>query len=159
MLRTSFASSQKAGIAGAEGTTRKDVFLQVPVIVNKIIFKEGDVLAAGENIMEIVPLNDALVIEAKVRSQDIASIELGQKATIRVISKGTTLVGVDAIVEQISTEPISNGRGDVFFLVKVSSRGSAYHDKNTVPILAGMDANVEILTGEQTVISYLLKQQ
>jgi adhesin transport system membrane fusion protein len=116
----------------------------------------GGVVQPGKDIVEIVPLDDALVLEAKVQPKDIAFIRPGQAATVKFTAYDFSIYGgVAAEVENISPDTVVDERGNAFYLVRVRTKDLKLSDK--MPIIPGMTAEVDILTGSKTVISYLLK--
>jgi adhesin transport system membrane fusion protein len=116
----------------------------------------GGVVQPGKDIVEIVPLDDALVLEAKVVPKDIAFIRPGQSATVKFTAYDFSIYGgLDAEVENISPDTIVDERGNAFYLVRVRTKQANLSEK--LPIIPGMTAEVDILTGNKTVLSYLLK--
>ncbi|MGE5452383.1 MAG: HlyD family type I secretion periplasmic adaptor subunit [Acidobacteriota bacterium] len=117
----------------------------------------GGVVQPGKDIVEIVPLDDALVLEAKVQPKDIAFIHPGQNATVKFTAYDFSIYGgLDAVVENISPDTETDERGtNTFYVVRVRTRQTNFSDK--MPIIPGMTAEVDILTGKKTVLSYLLK--
>jgi membrane fusion protein, adhesin transport system len=119
----------------------------------------GGVARPGEAIMEIVPGEDRLIVEARVRPADIAFIHPGQKAIVRLTAFDFSVYGaVDGTVIEISPDAIVNEKGESFYRVRVSTpetrlkKGSKSYD-----IIPGMQATVDIVTGKRTVMTYLLK--
>lgn len=117
----------------------------------------GGVITPGKDIVEIVPLDDALVLEAKVQPRDIAFIHPGQKATVKFTAYDFSIYGgLDAVVENISPDTVTDERGtNTFYMVRVRTKQTNFSDK--MPIIPGMTAEVDVLTGKKTVMSYLLK--
>lgn len=117
----------------------------------------GGVVQPGKDLVEIVPLDDALVLEAKVQPKDIAFIHPGQNATVKFSAYDFAIYGgLDAVVENISPDTVTDERGtNTFYVVRVRTRQVNFSDK--MPIIPGMTAEVDILTGKKTVLSYLLK--
>ena len=116
----------------------------------------GGVVQPGKDIVEIVPLDDALVLEAKVQPKDIAFIHPGQAATVKFTAYDFSIYGgLVAEVENISPDTIVDERGNAFYLVRVRTARVNFSEK--MPIIPGMTAEVDILTGSKTVMSYLLK--
>ena len=116
----------------------------------------GGVVQPGKDIVEIVPLDDALVLEAKVMPKDIAFIHPGQAATVKFSAYDFAIYGgLTAEVENISPDTVVDERGNAFYLVRVRTHQSNFSEK--MPIIPGMTAEVDILTGNKTVMSYLLK--
>jgi adhesin transport system membrane fusion protein len=116
----------------------------------------GGVVQPGKDIVEIVPLDDALVLEAKVLPKDIAFIHPQQKATVKLTAYDFSIYGgLDAVVDNISPDTVVDERGNAFYLVRVRTTRSKLTE--SMPIIPGMTAEVDILTGRKTVLSYLLK--
>lgn len=117
----------------------------------------GGVVTPGKDILEIVPLDDALVLEAKVQPRDIAFIHPGQAATVKFTAYDFGIYGgLDAIVENISPDTVTDERGqNTFYVVRVRTKQVNFSDK--MPIIPGMTAEVDVLTGKKTVMAYLLK--
>ena len=116
----------------------------------------GGVVQPGKDIVEIVPLDDALVLEAKVHPRDIAFIHPGQGATVKFTAYDFSIFGgLAAQVENISPDTVTDDRGNAFYLVRVRTTHASFNDN--MPIIPGMTAEVDILTGNKTVLSYLLK--
>jgi adhesin transport system membrane fusion protein len=116
----------------------------------------GGVVQPGKDIVEIVPLDDALVLEAKVAPKDIAFIHPAQDATVKFTAYDFSVYGgLEAKVENISPDTVVDERGNAFYLVRVRTTRSNFSEK--MPIIPGMTAEVDILTGRKTVLSYLLK--
>jgi len=121
----------------------------------------GEVIKPGEDLVDIVPLEDTLLIEAKIRPADVAFLHPGQPATVKITAYDYSIYGgLKAKVEDISADTIKDDgpNGGTFFRVTLrtekSSLGTA--DK-PLPIIPGMTATVEILTGQKSVLDYLLK--
>lgn len=116
----------------------------------------GGVLQPGKDIVEIVPLDDALVLEAKVQPRDIAFITPQQAATVKFTAYDFSIYGgMDARVENISPDTQVDERGNAFYVVRVRTTRADFGEH--LPIIPGMTAEVDILTGKKTVLSYLLK--
>ncbi len=116
----------------------------------------GGVVQPGKDIVEIVPLDDTLVLEARVAPKDIAFIRPGQAATVKFTAYDFSIYGgLDATVENISPDTVVDERGNAFYLVRVRTRLAGFNDK--LPIIPGMTAEVDVLTGKKSVLSYLLK--
>jgi len=116
----------------------------------------GGVVQPGKDIVEIVPLDDALLLEAKVAPKDIAFIRPGQAATVKFSAYDFSIYGgMAAEVDNISPDTVVDDRGNAFYLVRVHTTQLKFSDK--MPIIPGMTAEVDILTGNKSVMSYLLK--
>ncbi len=116
----------------------------------------GGVVPSGKDIVEIVPLDDALVLEARVLPKDIAFIHPGQTANVKFTAYDFSIFGgLEAVVENISPDTVIDEKGNAYYLVRVRTLRPNFDDK--LPIIPGMTAEVDVLTGKKTVLSYLLK--
>ena len=116
----------------------------------------GGVVQAGKDLVEIVPLDDKLVLEAKVNPRDIAFIHPGQAANVKFTAYDSSIYGgLDAVVENISPDTVVDEKGNAYYLVRVQTK-KAQLGKD-MPIIPGMTAEVDVLTGKKSVLSYLLK--
>lgn len=116
----------------------------------------GGVVLPGKEIIEIVPLDDALLLETRVQPQDIAFLRPGQDAVVKFTAYDYAIYGgLEGVIEHISADTVQDDRGNPFYLVRVrTDRAQLADDK---PIIPGMIANVDIITGKKSVLSYLLK--
>lgn len=116
----------------------------------------GGVVQPGREVVEILPLDDALILEAKINPKDIAFLRPGQDARVKFSAYDFQIYGsLDATVEHISADAIADERGDTYYLVRVRTDRTTLGEN--LPILPGMMAEVEILTGKNTILSYILK--
>lgn len=124
------------------------------VLVNTV----GSVIQPGMDLVEIVPGNDSLTIEAKVRPADIAFIRPGQAATVKLTAYDFAIYGgLPATLERISADSITDERGEHFFEIRVQTEQNFLGEAdNPLPIMPGMIASVDIITGKKTVMDYLL---
>ena len=154
------ASLQQTLAAGSDRVVRKEVRAPVRGIVKQIMNNTvGGVIKPGETIMEIVPLDDSLIIEARIKPSDIAFIRPQQKATVKITAYDSSIYGsLSGQVERISADTIEDKRGETFYLVQVRTTENSivYHGKS-LPIIPGMIASIDILTGQKTVMDYILK--
>ncbi|MCK5523289.1 MAG: HlyD family type I secretion periplasmic adaptor subunit [Thiomargarita sp.] len=119
----------------------------------------GGVVQPGMDLVEIVPLEDTLLIEAQIRPSDIAFLHPGKTAMIKLTAYDfSTFGGLKASLEHISADTIINERGEAFFLIRLrTERNSLGSNDSPLPIIAGMTVNVDILTGKKSLLDYLLK--
>lgn len=117
----------------------------------------GGVVQPFQSVIEIVPLEDNLLLEVRLLPQDIAFIRPGQKALVKFTAYDFAVYGgLDATVENISADTVVDEKGNAFYIVKVRT-SSAFLGKNRLPIIPGMIAEVDLLTGKRTILAYLLK--
>ncbi len=142
---------------------RAEIYAPVDAIVNNILITtKGAKLRAGDILMELVPTDD-LVIEAKLKPSEISFIKIGQKALVKLDAYDFSLYGsFDGEVKHISSDTIleKTAKGDeYFFRVLVSLNGKEVLSRagKKVTILPGMGGQIDIITGERTVLSYLAK--
>jgi len=116
----------------------------------------GGVVQPGKDIVEVVPLDDALVLEARVQPKDIAFIRPGQDAIVKLTAYDFSIFGgLEAKVENISPDTVIDEKGNAFYLVRVRTIRPNFDEK--LPVIPGMTAEVDVLTGQKTVLAYLLK--
>ena len=155
--------------------------LRSPVhgIVKKIyVTTIGGVINPGMDIMEIVPLDDPLIIEAHVSPRDIAFIKVGEPATVKITAYDYSIYGsLEGKVVYISPDTVEAHKGNgnsanenipdknnqegvlpVYFVVKIqTNKNYLGKEKNPLPIMPGMTATVYIETGKKTILDYILK--
>jgi adhesin transport system membrane fusion protein len=123
----------------------------------------GGVVQPGMDLVEVVPLEDTLLVEARIKPQDIAFVHPGQRAMVKLTAYDSTLYGaLEATLEHISADSITqkddSGSERSFFLIRVRTLDHGYvKDGQSLPIIPGMTATVDILTGRKSVLHYLLR--
>lgn len=159
-LEAERASLRELLVAGSDRVTRTEVRSPVRGIVKSVhITTTGGVIRPGESILEVVPLDDTLLVEARMSPSDIAFIHPGQKAVIRLSAYDFAIYGaLQGVVDTVSADTLEDRQGAVYYAVKVRTEGRLNgRDGQPLPILPGMLAQVDILTGKKTVLDYLLK--
>ncbi|WP_374652806.1 HlyD family type I secretion periplasmic adaptor subunit [Dongia sp.] len=146
--------------AGAK-VRRTEVLSPVKGTVKDIKIRTiGGVIQPAQDIMEIVPIEDNLLIEANIRPQDRGFIAPGQPAKIKITAYDFSIYGgLDGTVEDISADAIENEKKELYFRVRLRTDKNYLVGKEgqELPIIPGMTASVDILTGKKTVLEYLLK--
>ena len=131
----------------------------------------GGVVNVGQDIMQIVPLDDKLLVEAYIRPQDVAFIRPGLPAVVKVSAYDYSIYGgLNGKVTLISPDTVSNSMqnrandlkldpNQVYYRILVQTTSNSLKDKNgkEMPIIPGMVATVDVKTGEKTVFQYLIK--
>ena len=140
---------------------RADIKSPVDGIINKVNANTvGGVVQAGQVLMEIVPIEESLFVEAKIRPSDIAFVHPSQPAVVKITAYDFSVYGgLEGEVERISADSVydENAR-ESYYLVTVKTLGNQLKGKQeSLPIIPGMVASVDILTGEKSVLQYLLK--
>ena len=133
------------------------------VVKNIRITTEGGVIRPGEEVMEIVPIEDDFVIEAKLSPADIGFVHLDQDATVKVDAFDYTIYGnLEGQVVYISADTLdeSGPQGETpYYRINVRTKGRNFTNgvDNDLQILPGMTTMVEVKTGKNTILNYLLK--
>lgn len=159
--RTDLNKAQATGKALEDRVSRTLVTSPVRGIVNKLLVNTiGGVIQPGVDLVEIVPLDDTLLVEAKVRPQDIAFLHPGQEATVKFTAYDYTIYGgLKAKLEQIGADTITDeDKKTTYYVIKLrTDRSHLGTDEKPLLIIPGMVASVDIITGKKTILSYLLK--
>lgn len=118
----------------------------------------GGVVKPGEPIMDLVPLDDTLVVEAKVKPQDVAFLRPGQNVMVKVSAYDFSIIGGLKASLNPQRRYLEDKRGEHFYLVKIRTQKNAivYHNES-LPIMPGMVVTADIMIGKKTVLDYLLK--
>lgn len=119
----------------------------------------GGVVQPGQDLVEIVPRDDQLLVEAQIRPGDIAFLHPGQDAMIKITAYDFSIYGgLKGELVDISADTITNEKGESFYRVRLRTHETELKRKGEVlPIIPGMVASVDILTGKKTVMEYILK--
>ena len=140
--------------------SRTEVTSPVKGVIKELLFNTvNGVVQPGDEILNIVPWEDTLLVEAKLRPSDIAKVQVGQSAVIKVSAYDFGIYGgVDAVVSNVSPSTVTNEKGEPFYIVRLTTE-KPYIEKDGahLPLIAGMTVSVDIMTGKKTVMDYLLK--
>ena len=116
----------------------------------------GAVVQPGKELVEIVPVGDSLILEARIPPRDIAFLRPGLAATVRFTAYDAAIYGaLAAEVVSIGADTLIDDRGEAHYMVRVRTRQASLGPG--LPIIPGMVAQVDMLTGKKTVLDYLLK--
>ena len=139
---------------------RTEIRAPMKGIVNRVfVTTVGGIVRAGDPIVEVVPADDQLVVEALVSPKDIGFIKLGQPARVKVTAYDYSIFGaMDGKVQSISADAVPNEKGEAFFQVRIETKTRAIEalDKQ-LPIMPGMQAQIDIITGKKTILQFLSK--
>jgi HlyD family secretion protein/epimerase transport system membrane fusion protein len=132
------------------------------VVQDLTVHTVGGVVRAGEEIMQVIPVQDRLIIEAEVTPRDIDIVEEGQNAEVRMSAlSGRTTPTLIGTVTHVSADRVvaeqENGQSRSFYKARVESPPGEMDKLGTQKLQAGMPAEVLINTGEQTVLDYLVR--
>jgi len=159
-VATELATLSESGSALQDRFKRTSVRSPVRGTVKQLLINTvGGVVQPGMDLLEIVPLEDSLLIEARLKPQDIAFLRPGLKAIVKFTAYDYAIYGgLDGKVEQISADTIVDDKGESYYLVKVRTDQSFLGEEdNPLPIIPGMVADVDVLTGKKTILDFLLK--
>lgn len=143
-----------------ERKTRREMKSPVSGTIQELsVNTVGGVVRAGEDIIKIVPKDDQLIVEAKVQPSDRAFIYPGQEAVIKITAYDFSIYGgLNGELLDISADTIEDDKGNSFYRVRLRTYETELKRKGEVlPIVPGMVASVDILTGKKTVMDYLMK--
>ena len=116
----------------------------------------GGVVLPGRDMVELVPANDTLLLEVKIKPKDIAFLAPGQEANVKFTAYDFVVYGgVEGTIEQIGADTLLDSEDEPYYEVTVRTRNVDFGPEQ--PIIPGMTVDVDILTGRKTVLSYLMK--
>ncbi|QSX36942.1 HlyD family type I secretion periplasmic adaptor subunit [Shewanella sedimentimangrovi] len=119
----------------------------------------GGVVQPGVDIIEIVPSEDKLLIEARISPKDIAFLHPGLPAVVKVTAYDFTRYGgLNGTVEHISADTTQDEEGNSFYLIRVRTEESnlVKEDGTQMPIIPGMLTSVDVITGQRSILEYIL---
>jgi adhesin transport system membrane fusion protein len=147
----------EGSIALSDKVKQADIKSPVNGTVKRLMYNTvGGVVQPGKDIVELVPLEDALLLEARVLPKDIAFLHPGQKANVKLTAYDFTIYGgLEGKLEHISADSVIDEKGNAFYVVRVRTTRPDFGAN--LPIIPGMTAEVDIMTGQKTILSYLLK--
>ena len=159
-VRAEISALSAGNVALEDRVRRTQVRSPIRGVVKSLLVRTvGGVVQPGMDLVEIVPVGDSLLIEARVMPRDIAFLSPGLPAKVKLTAYDFAIYGgLDAQVEHISADTFVTEDGDAYYLVRVRTddpelkKGGVSFD-----IIPGMTAEVDILVGEKSVLSYLLK--
>jgi adhesin transport system membrane fusion protein len=151
------ASQSQGELALQDKVKQADIKSPVRGTVKRLLVNTvGAVVQPGEEVVEVVPLDDTLILEVQITPKDIGFLRPGQPATVKFTAYDFSIYGgLEAEVSQIGADSVIDEKGNAFFRVRV--RTLKPNLGPNLPIIPGMVAQVDILTGKKTVLSYLLK--
>lgn len=143
----------------SDKVSRTDVIASTDGTINRVLVATiGGVIKPGMPIIELIPLDDTLLIEAEVQPQDIAFLRPGQPARVKLTAYDYSRYGsLDAHIENISADAIMNDQKQNVYVIKIRTiKSSLSSDEGDFPILPGMVAEVDILNGKKSIMQYLM---
>jgi len=154
------ATLNKSKVGLEDRVSRTTVLSPTTGTINKLnINTVGGVIQPGMDIMEIVPSEDSLLIEAQIAPKDVAFLHPGLKAIVKLTAYNfSTYGGMDGTLETISADTQEDKEGNSFYVARIRTTQNHLGKTNDdLPIIPGMTASVDILTGKRTILDYLLR--
>ena len=154
----------EARLVGDEDKVAKTTIISpVDGIIKQLNFNTiGGVVQSGMDLVEIVPQSDILLVEAKIDPKDIAFINPSQKAIVKITAYDFSIYGgLEGKIVEISADSIvdkesKDGKSYYRIIVK-TDKNFLERNGNKLPIIPGMIASVDIITGKKTILDFLLK--
>lgn len=158
--RVDYAALAEASRGSADRVGRATVRAPASGVVKTVnVTTVGQVIQPGHSVVEIVPMDSHLLVEAQVRPQDIAFLRPGQMAVVKISAYDFSIYGgLKARVEQIGADSVTTEKGESYYVVRVrTDAADLRHGSEVLPIIPGMVAEVDVITGSKTVLAYLTK--
>ncbi|MBY0500791.1 MAG: HlyD family type I secretion periplasmic adaptor subunit [Alphaproteobacteria bacterium] len=160
-IRIKLSEEKAAMLEARDRMSRTELRSPVKGIVKEIKMKTlGGTIRGGEEVLEVVPFEDALLIEANVLPSDVAFIHPGQEAIVKITAYDYSIYGsLKAQLLEISADTVHDPeqKKDYYRVLLRTGKNYLEHDGKILPIIPGMTVEVDILTGSRTVMQYLLK--
>jgi adhesin transport system membrane fusion protein len=155
MTRLSAVEEAEEGLSDRVRQTQ--VVAPVAGTIKQLFFNTvGGVVLPGRDVVEIVPRDDTLLVQVRIRPQDIAFLAPGQLANVKVSAYDFVVYGgLNGFVEQISADTVLDEDGDAYYEVTIRTERAAFAEDQ--PIIPGMTVEADIVTGKKTVLAYLMK--
>ena len=156
--KSEFSQLQQAMHVAADKADRNIIKSPISGVINRVLVSTvGGVLKAGEPAIEIVPSDAKLVFEAKIKPNDIGFVSVGQKAFIKLSTYDFSIFGsLSGVVSVVGSDSIPNEKGESYYIVKIELTDSNVTSTGkSLELISGMTAQIDILTGKRSVMSYL----
>lgn len=162
--KAEFAALRETNLGARDRLDRTNVRSPVRGVVKRLhVSTVGGVIQPGNDIVEVVPMEDRLLVEARVKPRDIAFLHPGQKAVVKLTAYDYAIYGgLVGQLEHISAGTVTDQDRERdeerMYLIRVRTDSATLrHAQEELPIIPGMTATVDVLTGRKTVLDYLLK--
>jgi membrane fusion protein, adhesin transport system len=151
------AAMSQSGRTLEDKVAKADIKAPMRGIVKRLLVNTlGAVVQPGKELVEVVPLDDTLILEVQIAPKDIGFLRPDQQATVKFSAYDYSIYGgLTADVINIGADSVLDEKGNAFYHVRVRTHKPSLGPG--LPIIPGMVATVDILTGKKTVLSYLLK--
>ena len=160
LVRIDRSALQQSMPALADRVARTEIKAPMKGIVNRVFVSTiGGIVKPGDAILEIVPGDDKLVVEALVQPKDIGFTKIGQNANVKITAFDYAIFGsMEGQVVNISADAVPNEKGEAFYQVRIETKTPVIEaiDKK-LSIIPGMQAQIDIVTGKRTILQFLSK--
>lgn len=169
-IEAELAQARENTAMRADPVTRSEIRAPLRGVIKNIqINTVGGVVQAGQDILEIVPIDEKLLVEAYIRPQDVAFMRPGLKAVVKIsaydyaiyggLNGKVILISPDTLSRQKRADDLKLDPNQQYYRILVETDGNNIKDKNGKPmeIIPGMVATVDVKTGDKTVFDYLIK--
>ena len=157
-VRSDFTAARESIIVVADKADRSEIRAPISGVVNRVLVStEGGTVKPGETIVEIVPQDSTIVVEATINPADIGFIQVGQSVLVKLTAYDFSIFGaLDGAVSVITADTITDEKGNQFYLVKIDLQTPYLKSGGRVlRIIPGMTAQVDIVTGKRTALEYV----
>ncbi len=157
-LQSSLSRLNEAQVSAQDKVSKALILSPVVGTVKTLhITTLGGVVKPGEVLLEIVPSEDKLLVEAKITPKDIAFIHVGLKAMVKISAYDFTRYGgLEGEVEHISADTTQDEEGNSFYIIRVRTNESNMSNRKEMPIIPGMMTSVDVIISKRTVLEYIL---
>ncbi|MGD1957009.1 MAG: HlyD family type I secretion periplasmic adaptor subunit [Sphingomonadales bacterium] len=156
-LQLSIAKLEEALSAFQDRSARTDVRAPITGVVNTIFVSTlGGVVQPGQDLVEIVPNDSSVLMEAKLRPSDRGDVWPGLPTIVKITAYDYSIYGgLDGNLEDISADVLQDEQGQSYYRIRVKAETSSFGDDK--PVIPGMTAQIDILSGRHTILNYILK--
>lgn len=158
-LQSKFSRISEAQVGVQDKVNKALIISPVVGAINTVhVTTLGGVVKPGQVLLEIVPTEDKLLIEAKILPKDIGFIHLGLPAKVKITAYDFTRYGgLEGVVEHISADTTQDEKGNSFYIIRVRTSESNMHskEKQDMPIIPGMMTSVDVIISKRTVLEYI----
>jgi len=157
-VQVEISTLQQSAIANKDRDNRKAIVSPVDGTIQKLYFYTvGGIIKPGDKVAEVTPMNESLIIEARIKTSDRALVYSGQDVKIAITAYDTSKYGLlkGKVLFISSDSNIDQRTSASFYLVRIKANLEGFAPN--LPILPGMVANINILTGKKTIMQYIIK--
>jgi membrane fusion protein, adhesin transport system len=157
-VRSEYISAKESVVVVADKADRTELRTPIDGTVNRVLVStEGGTIKPGDTVVEIVPSDATIIVEASIAPADIGFIQVGQPALVKITAYDFSIFGsIEGVVDVVTADSITDEKGNQFYIVKINLQGAYLRTKNqNLKIIPGMTAQVDIVTGKRTALQYV----